>query len=166
MDPKQVLEDSRAIADLVGKVHLGTRFASTIRKAGERFQHLQEESSPKSGTSLAQPADLSAMQGNYDSRLFVPPNVTGQTEDVGQMWPFDFSLSGGINEGSGSWLANNGMDWANQFLANPPTTGTSASSADEHIAGLDALLFDFGGGSGQATYNANWAASLPFGSME
>jgi len=96
----------------------------------------------------------------------VPPSATGQPEGVGQMWPFDFSLSGGINEGSGSWLATSGMDWASQFLANPPTTGTSASSADEHIAGLDALLFDFGSGSGQTTYNSNWAASLPFGNME
>jgi hypothetical protein len=112
-------------------------------------------------------AEFASLDSSFDSRLFVPPSAAGQPEGAGQMWPFDFSLSGGINEGSGSWLASSSMDWANQFLANPPTTGTtSASSADEHIAGLDALLFDFGGGSGQTTYNSNWAASLPFGNME
>lgn len=166
LDPNKVLDDSRAVAELIGRVHLGARFASTIRKAADRFQHLQEETSPKSATA-APPAEASNLNMSYDSRLFVPPIDSSQPQGAGQMWPFDFSLTGGINEGSGSWLASNSMDWATQFLANPPTTGaTSAGSADEHIADLDALLFDFGGGSGQTTYNSNWAASLPFGSME
>lgn len=161
-----MLEDSRAIAELIGRVHLGARFASTIRKAAERFQLLHEATSPKSGTMLPQ-AEALALEGNYDNRLFVPPVDASQPQGVGQMWPFDFSITGGINEGSGSWLASNSMDWATQFLSNPPTTGgTSASSADEQIADLDSLLFDFGGGSGQSTFNSNWAASLPFGSME
>jgi hypothetical protein len=170
VDSKQILEDSRAIAELIGRVHLGARFASTIRKAADRFDLLQQQPSvsPKAGAN-ALPVDAPGTEPLYDARLFVPPASTAQPQSAGQMWPFDFSLTGCINEGSGSWLAANSMDWASQFLStNAPTTGsTSAESADDHIAELDALIFDFGGGSSGSTYNSNnWAASLPFGNME